>query len=494
MSPLHESAYRGFLGLVKLLIEKGAAIDATDKDGWTPLHAACRQGNTEVVMHLVKAKANIDCRSRAGKLPREYAVDQGCELIVQLLDAASAGADLSKFTEGTTPVKANESPAAVQNTSPGSVRQTSVSEHRASQQKIATDVQRIVQNDPTLTQVIWSSLDGVDATALCSLADALPANSYVRSLNFSGVKALNDVIATRVSASGPYCTVKTIIMESTSVSVTKRLEIARLCLMDEVRQVAAGLPQLTDVDWKHRNADDHTVNALANALQGNRRVLMVDLSYNPAVQDASARRIAEVITQSAVQQFRLIDTGVSKDGLAAIQHLCALSNIAVTTAEATETLPDMQSLSLGLNLVSSSQSTFRSFVPAAITSPSPAQPSKLVKPIGQQQNAAPGKSNSRLFGWVAGGENDNAPAANANVWMPHLQQSLTSSTEPAPEAAWVGTTPADIAGGGGNAFGALALGPGDSGVGFNQQRMPSSLESKMDADWPIGHSPQPSQV
>ena len=78
VSPLHESAYRGFIDLVELLIHKGAAINATDKDGWTPLHAACRQGNLGVVKLLVDAEASLSCRSRAGKLPRDYAVDQRC--------------------------------------------------------------------------------------------------------------------------------------------------------------------------------------------------------------------------------------------------------------------------------------------------------------------------------------------------------------------------------------------------------------------------------
>lgn len=85
---------------MELLIDAGAAINATDKvrrvaaslgnhvfrtewcgtqDGWTPLHAACRQGNLGVVRLLLKANASLLCRSRAGKLPRDYAVDQRCE-------------------------------------------------------------------------------------------------------------------------------------------------------------------------------------------------------------------------------------------------------------------------------------------------------------------------------------------------------------------------------------------------------------------------------
>ena len=39
VSPLHESAYRGFIDLVELLIQKGAAINATDKVGDTYIRA-----------------------------------------------------------------------------------------------------------------------------------------------------------------------------------------------------------------------------------------------------------------------------------------------------------------------------------------------------------------------------------------------------------------------------------------------------------------------
>ena len=39
VSPLHESAYRGFIDLVELLIHKGAAINATDKVGDTYIRA-----------------------------------------------------------------------------------------------------------------------------------------------------------------------------------------------------------------------------------------------------------------------------------------------------------------------------------------------------------------------------------------------------------------------------------------------------------------------
>ena len=66
--------------LVQLLIEKGAAIDATDKDGWTPLHAACRQGNTNVVLLLVNAKASIVCRSRVRPAPHNFTQSDGATL------------------------------------------------------------------------------------------------------------------------------------------------------------------------------------------------------------------------------------------------------------------------------------------------------------------------------------------------------------------------------------------------------------------------------
>ena len=573
VSPLHESSYRGFIDLVQMLIDKGAAIDATDKDGWTPLHAACRQGNIDVVLLLVKANANIGSRSRAGKLPREYAVDQGCTRIVELLDAVSTGRDRERGSTSeelnayfdsllgsfsTASPAAGELPAAAKQhkgttgpqlrpqQAPGSGAGTPrPGAHVAPKnQQLLSDIQRMIQNDATLKDVVWSGLAGVDAAVLCSLADALPANSCVRRLDFTGIKAMNDVIATRIGASVPYCAVQTIILDGTSASKPKQLDLHRLCLMNEVRQVAANHPELTAINWNGRNADDVTVSALANALQGNHRIVTVDLSYNLDVHDRSIRRVADVVSKSAVQQVRMVGTGVTANTTAEVQHLCAMSNVSLITVEGTTAmtaLPDMQSLSLGspveLNaapkplrspfavepavssspLIPQSHPADRSPPPSQLSQPATAQ--SFTQPVAALQPAVgaigvhstkggPAKANSRLFGWVSAASNDRTSpnssgggdgggngggdgdssgdsATAANLWMPDLalQPSLTSPTDPAP---WASGTVNGVAieGGGGAAFGALSLGP-TAEAELKQGRTSSSLTDKLDADWPV---------
>ena len=303
VSPLHESAYRGFVDLVQLLIEKGAAIDATDKDGWTPLHAACRQGNTNVVLLLVNAKASIVCRSRvrpathnftqsdgarsdnlfgqAGKLPREYAVAQGCDKIVELLDAASEGGDLSQFRR--------DDGAGPNGGQPGSSPQASANAGVTSgpNPKLSAEVKRVEGNDESLEEINWTGQPGVDMSALCALADALPANMHVRRIILKDVKALTDPIGTRIGASLPYCAVQVIHVDGSNLSPGKIEELNSLCLMNDVRQVAANLPRLSGVLWKGRHATDKTVAALAENLRGNTQVLIIDLSYVSSLQPFS---------------------------------------------------------------------------------------------------------------------------------------------------------------------------------------------------------------
>ena len=53
-SPLHDAATYNELGVAKLLIDQGAKLDMTDKEGGTPLHNACmRADNTEMIKLLV---------------------------------------------------------------------------------------------------------------------------------------------------------------------------------------------------------------------------------------------------------------------------------------------------------------------------------------------------------------------------------------------------------------------------------------------------------
>src|SRR5437667_12219294 len=55
--------------LAKILIDRGADVNATADDGATPLHEACRLGTTSVARILLTAGANVNARDVKGRTP-----------------------------------------------------------------------------------------------------------------------------------------------------------------------------------------------------------------------------------------------------------------------------------------------------------------------------------------------------------------------------------------------------------------------------------------
>jgi ankyrin repeat protein len=61
-TPLHIVAEKGDIELAKLLISKGADVNAGTITGTTPLYYATRKGNIEIVKFLVSKGANVNDR------------------------------------------------------------------------------------------------------------------------------------------------------------------------------------------------------------------------------------------------------------------------------------------------------------------------------------------------------------------------------------------------------------------------------------------------
>ncbi len=69
-TPLYEAAKRGKLEAVKLLIERGAAVNAVESDvGFTPLHVAAEHKHPEVVRYLISKGADIHARNKWRQTP-----------------------------------------------------------------------------------------------------------------------------------------------------------------------------------------------------------------------------------------------------------------------------------------------------------------------------------------------------------------------------------------------------------------------------------------
>jgi len=87
-TPLHYAAEKGYLKMVKSLIEKQANIDIQNKDGFTPLHNACKGGFTEVIKELLKIAIKndntnyIETRTKFGETALHYVASSSVELAI----------------------------------------------------------------------------------------------------------------------------------------------------------------------------------------------------------------------------------------------------------------------------------------------------------------------------------------------------------------------------------------------------------------------------
>lgn len=82
---LHHACSRGSLELVKMLIKRGVAIDATDKDNRTALHIAAREEKHEIVEFLIDNKANINAIDVNKMTPIYFALSAFNMKVVEIL-------------------------------------------------------------------------------------------------------------------------------------------------------------------------------------------------------------------------------------------------------------------------------------------------------------------------------------------------------------------------------------------------------------------------
>ena len=90
---LHVAAERGEIAVVKFLLRAEVPVDAVTADEWTALHYAAKHGRGEVVHLLLKAKAYVHAATLDQKTALHLAAEHGHVGVVRALLGSSEGAE-----------------------------------------------------------------------------------------------------------------------------------------------------------------------------------------------------------------------------------------------------------------------------------------------------------------------------------------------------------------------------------------------------------------
>jgi ankyrin repeat protein len=90
-TPLHIASAEGRENMVRLLIQRGASLDATDSCGTTPLMSAVQNDQIRVAVCLLSRGAQIDSADKFGDTALSIAKRLGHREIAALLDASDGG-------------------------------------------------------------------------------------------------------------------------------------------------------------------------------------------------------------------------------------------------------------------------------------------------------------------------------------------------------------------------------------------------------------------
>lgn len=101
-TPLLFASSHGSLDCLKLLVEKGAAVNKSGNCGRLPLHYAACNGHTECIEVLLNYEADINARDDVGMTPLMYAANHEFIECVELLLKRGADQYLKDFADKST--------------------------------------------------------------------------------------------------------------------------------------------------------------------------------------------------------------------------------------------------------------------------------------------------------------------------------------------------------------------------------------------------------
>jgi len=85
------AAWSGHLDISRLLIDKGAQVEAKSSYGRTPLHLAAEEGHVEIVRLLCDHGADVEARNISGFRPLHYAAYNGhISVVKELIEERNA--------------------------------------------------------------------------------------------------------------------------------------------------------------------------------------------------------------------------------------------------------------------------------------------------------------------------------------------------------------------------------------------------------------------
>ena len=102
-SDLHAADKKGDIATITTLLDKGADINAEDKNGYTPIHFAAHAGQLRSISVLLDRGADIEARDENGETLLHWAAWKGANDILDTLSRRGADAH-AKNNKGETPL------------------------------------------------------------------------------------------------------------------------------------------------------------------------------------------------------------------------------------------------------------------------------------------------------------------------------------------------------------------------------------------------------